>query len=78
MVEVFKLIYDLRNIEDQELIIDEDDEYFLRASYRKVEKIISYKLWKKIVIDFSIDTLQDIYTSCDILMDEVYKKYGKK
>jgi hypothetical protein len=76
--EVFKLISSLKNLSREELIVTEDDEFIMKAFHRKIRKIIKYKLWRKIVINFSIDTMNDIYDSCDILVDEIYKKYNKK
>ena len=78
ITDTFKLISLIKNIQKQELIVDADDEYIMKSFYRKINKIISYKLWRKIVIQFSIETMYDIYDSSDILVDVIYKKYNKK
>lgn len=78
ITELFTLLLKLKDVRKQELIITDDDEFIIKSFYRKLNKIISYKLWRKIVIKYSIDTLEDIYSSCDILVDEIYLKYNKK
>lgn len=78
ITEVFEMISQLKNIEKQELIITDDDEFIMKAFHRKIKKYVSYYVWRKVVIQFSIDTLNDIYNSSDILVDEIYKKYNKK
>ena len=75
--ELFNLLSKLRGIKKEKLIIDEEDEYVLKAFHKKLKGIISYKLWKKIVIDYSIETKQGIYDACDDLVDSIYEKYKK-
>lgn len=75
--EVFYLISLLKDINKVDLIITEDEEYIMKAFHKKLKGIIPYTLWRKIVMNFSIETLNDIYNSCDILVDEIYKKYKK-
>ena len=75
--ELFNLLSKLRGIKEEELIIDEQDEYILKAFYMKLKGIIRYKLWKQIVIQYSIETGKDIYDSCDDLLDKIYDRYKK-
>lgn len=75
--EVFRLISRLRDIEKCKLIVDKGDEFCMKEYYKNIKGIISYKLWRKIVIDYSIDTQEDILDTCDILVDEILKKYKR-
>lgn len=75
--EIFKLLYKLKDIKKEKLIIDKDDEFYMKQYYKNLKGIISYRLWRKIVIDYSIETLTDIFDSSDILVDEILKKYKK-
>ena len=78
ITEVFKLVSRLKDIKEEELIIDDDDIYIIHAFHRKLKGIISFNLWKNIVKEYSITNCVDIYESCDILVDEIYNKYKKK
>lgn len=77
ITETFNLISKLKDVEKCELLITKDDEEIMRSFYPKIKHIISYRLWRKLVIQCSIDTLYDIYDACDILLDPIYKKYTK-
>lgn len=74
---IFKTISLIKNIKPIKYNIDIDDHYIMRAFYVKLKGVIKYKVWKKIVIDYSIETQKDIYDSCDDLVDVIYKKYSK-
>lgn len=78
ITELFTLLLKLKDVKKQKLIITEDEEFIMKGFHRKLKGIISYKLWRKIVMQYSIDTLEDIYESCDILVDQIYIKYKKK
>lgn len=73
----FQTISILKNINKETLILDDDDNYYIKEGYNIIKKYkrIKFKLWKKIVINYSIETMNDIYTSVDILTDEIIKKY---
>lgn len=75
--EVFNLISKLKDVEKQKLIITKDEEDIMRLFYPKIKHIISYKKWRKYVVDLHIENLYDIYDACDILLDPIYKKYTK-
>lgn len=77
MTEVFKLIQILKGVKNAELILNEDDEYFIKYSYPRLKKILSFKLYKKLVIEYSINVVCDIYDAADIVSDAIYKKYKK-
>lgn len=74
---VFTLISKLKYVKKQKLVVDEDDIYIMKESYKQLKGIISFRLWKKIVIEYSISTCQDIYESCDVLVDSIIEKYKK-
>ena len=76
--EVFNLISQLKFIKKEKLIVDKDDIEIMRLFHRKLKGIISFRLWKKIVIQYSIETCHDIYDSCDDLVDVIYDKYKNK
>lgn len=75
--EIWNLLSKLKGIKEEKLIIDESDSFIMKAFHKKLKGIIPYKLWKKIVIDYSISTNQGIYDACDDLLDKVYDKYKK-
>lgn len=75
--EIWNLLAKLKNIKEEELIIDETDEYIMKAFYMKLKGIIKYKVWRKVVIQYSIDTNKGIFESCDDLLDIIYDKYKK-
>lgn len=79
MVEVFNLIYNLKDVKEEKLILNDDDEFTLRFFYDdcNMKKICKFKLWKKIVIDFSVDSLMDVPRACLILSEKIIEKYGK-
>lgn len=77
ITEVFNLITKLKLIKKEKLIVDEDDLEIMKLFHRKLKGIISFRLWKKIVIQYSIETCNDIYDSCDNLVDVIYEKYKK-
>jgi hypothetical protein len=74
-LQVFNMISNLKGLQKVDLIVDEDDEYFMKASYKRVKQHLNYRLWKKIIKNYSIDSLSNIYDSCNILLDVVIKKY---
>lgn len=77
VTELFELLAKLKNVKKYELIITKDEEFIMKAFHKKLKGVIPYKLWRKIVIQYSIDTLEEIYDSCDTLVDQIYEKYKK-
>ena len=75
--QVFNLISKLKGIKKAKLIVDDEDNFYIKTSYKRVKQHLSYKKWRKIVINYSIDSLDDIFTSCNILIDVIVKKYEK-
>lgn len=75
--EIWNLLLKMKDIKKEELIIDDYDKYIMKAFYKKLKGIIKYRLWKKIVIQYSIETGEDIFNSSNILVDEIYNKYKK-
>jgi len=73
----FKNISGIKKIKNHTLIINSDDIYYMKAYYRRIKQYISYKTWENIVINYSIETMEDIFTSGDILLDAIIKKYEK-
>ena len=71
----FSIISNLKYVRKEELITTPDEEYIMKAFHIKIKKKVSYYIWRKVVMDFSLTTGNDIYDSCDLLIDEVYKKY---
>lgn len=76
-IQVFNLISKLKGLKRANLIVDKEDEYMLKASYNRVKPHLTYKLWSEIVKNYSIETGQDYFNSCMVLVDVVIKKYEK-
>lgn len=76
--EIFKLLYKLKDIKKEELIIDKDDEFLIK-NYHKLydmKKICSKKLYRKLVINFSINCQLPIYKGIGIITTEIKNKYN--
>lgn len=75
LLKTFNLISQLKGYDWSKF--EEDDDYFMKVSYNRVKQHIKYKLWTEIVKKYALETSSDIYTSCDVLLDVVIKKYEK-
>jgi hypothetical protein len=75
IMEVFNIISNLKNFDFTADIAE--DIYYIKAYYPKLKGIIKYKKWEEIVIDYSIETGEDIFDSCEILQPIIYEKYSK-
>ena len=71
MTEVFDLILQLKYIKKENLNIDKKDIKIIKLFYSDVKDFISYKLWRKIVIDYHIETMSDIIDSCYDLIEPI-------
>lgn len=79
MVEIFNLIYNLKDVKESELILNEDDMYIINQFYKLVKKYIRKITFINVVKQFQITTCNvDTYECCDILTTEIIKTYGKR
>ena len=77
-LDCFNLIYSLKNIKKTELILTEDDHYCIDNFYKIVKGIVKKKGFEKAVKIYQIETGEiDMYIICDILTQEIIRKYGK-
>jgi len=78
MVETFNLIYNLRNITKQELILTDEDNEMIDLFYKDVKKYIYKKGWIKACKTYQAETGElEMILVCDIMAKEIIKKYGR-
>ena len=71
--KVFNLMSQLKGFDWSKF--EQEDEYYIKASYPLLKNIISFRKWNKIVREYSLTTDEDIYDSCDILQTMIYEQY---
>jgi len=74
---IFNLLSKMKGIKKEKYIITDYDIDIMKSFHVKLKGIISFKLWKEIVIEYAIGTNSDIYDSCDVLVDKIYDEYKK-
>lgn len=79
ITELLELISKIKYIKKEELILDEDDLFFLKQYYKlyDMKKVCNFFTYKKIVKDYTIRNRITIPKSCEILTKEIIKNYGR-
>jgi len=77
-LECFNLIYSLKDIKRTELILSKDDIYIIDQFYKIVKKYIYKRGFINACKSYQLDTMElDMYNVCDVLTQEIIKKYGR-
>jgi hypothetical protein len=77
-LEIFNLIYSLKDIKKTELVLSKDDIYIIDQFYKIVKKHIYKRGFIKAVKSYQLDTMEtDMYLICDVISKEIIKKYGR-
>jgi hypothetical protein len=72
------MILQTRGIEKQKLKFTDDDKFIIEQFYKLVKRYISMRQFMSGIERYQIDTLElNMYHICDVLTEEITKKYGK-
>jgi hypothetical protein len=80
MYNVFNLISSLKFIKKEKLIITDLDEFVMYDTYKEymINRWFKYKLFRKVVIDFSINDMRPIDEASLIIAEKIIKEYGNR
>lgn len=73
MIECFRLISKLKNIKKEKYILSDEEIDIMKKYYKSYDLNIGFNLYKKVVIDLSINSLSSIHKSCEYLTKEIVK-----
>jgi len=57
-------------------ILSFQDDLYIKGYHDMVSNIISYNNFRKVILKFSNDTKTDIWGSCELIVEEMKKKYN--
>jgi len=79
ITDIFKLISKLKDFNKQELYISNDDENIMKIYFKlyKVKKLVPYYVWRKAVINTSLDECISLHASCELIVKRIINYNGK-